>query len=136
MLTDPLILAGKVCPYCLQYTVHVSDSEVYSGGGFGGMIYLCRDCNAYVGCHARNGGIESKGRLANKELREAKIEAHRYFDNMWKRKTGISKGHARSRAYKWLTEQLNIAAEYCHVGMFDVAECKKVVEVCKPYFKA
>lgn len=78
---------------------------------------------------------ESLGRLANKELRQAKIQAHHYLDNLWQRKTGISKGHARGKAYKWLREQMKLEYKDCHIGMFDVEQCNKVVEICKPFYK-
>ncbi|MCS3299818.1 DUF3268 family zinc-finger domain-containing protein [Bacteroides uniformis] len=30
------------------------------------------------------------------------------------------------------TNQLNIPHEVCHIGMFDMEDCKRVVELCKP----
>jgi gamma-glutamyl:cysteine ligase YbdK (ATP-grasp superfamily) len=100
------------------------------------MIYLCRKCNAYVGCH-KNKPTISLGRLANAELRESKILAHEYLDNLWKRRISneITKGHARGKAYKWLAQQMGIDSKHCHIGMFDVEDCKRVVELCKPYYK-
>ena len=126
---------GKTCPYCNKATEHVPDTEVYNIS-FGGMIYLCRDCDAYVGCH-KNKPDQSLGRLANKELRQAKIEAHYYLDNLWQRRIDAetTKGHARGKAYKWLREQMNLTSAECHIGMFDVEQCKKVVEICKPFFR-
>lgn len=29
--------------------------------------------------------------------------------------------------------QIGITREQCHVGMFDVEQCKQVVEICAPY---
>lgn len=129
-----LIITGLLCPYCKSETEHVTDTEVYSGNGYGGMIYLCRPCGAYVGCHTNNPNL-AKGRLANKGLRDAKIEAHHYFDNLWKRK----KGHAnknRIAAYKWLAGEMKVIPEHCHIGMFDIDECNRVVEICKPYYQS
>jgi ABC-type transport system involved in Fe-S cluster assembly fused permease/ATPase subunit len=63
------------------------------------------------------------GRLANKELRQAKVNAHNYFDLLWK-----NGEMNRKDAYKWLAEQLKISFDKCHIGMFDVDMCKKVVE--------
>jgi hypothetical protein len=141
------IVYGKVCPYCGQNSEFV-DSETIYGKSYG-MIYLCRDCDAYVGVH--KGKNRSLGRLANKELREAKKRAHLYFDHIWKRKIqmGIadepSRKHGRNyakwrdqcrkSAYTWLSEQLNIEKQYTHIGMFDIEHCEKVVELCKPFYK-
>lgn len=74
------ILTGKICPYCGKPTEYVDSSVIY--GYSYGMIYLCRDCRAYVGVH--KGTDLALGRLANAELREAKKEAHFYFDQIAK----------------------------------------------------
>jgi len=76
---DEEIITGKKCPYCKKSTEYVDSDVVYRKSY--GMIYLCRACNAYVGVH--KGTDKAKGRLANKELRFHKKEAHRYFDNLW-----------------------------------------------------
>lgn len=128
-------LTGKVCPYCGKQTNYVDSSVIY--GRSYGMIYLCHDCDAYVGVH--KGTDMALGRLANRELRSAKKEAHFYFDKL--AKTGlINKVYKkyipnisnRNKAYKWLSEQLSIPVDICHIGMFDVADCKRVIELCKP----
>lgn len=74
------LLTGKICPYCGRSTEYVDSSVIY--GRSYGMIYLCRDCRAYVGVH--KGTDQALGRLANAELREAKKEAHFYFDQVAK----------------------------------------------------
>ena len=60
---------------------------------------------------------------------------HRYFDNMWKRKKHMSRYEARTEAYKWLSLAMRIGPEFTHIGMFDISQCKEVVEMCKPFFK-
>ena len=42
-----------------------------------------------------------------------------------------SKTKARKAAYRWLSKQLGISAKICHIGMFDVETCKRVVEICE-----
>ncbi len=125
------VYKGKICPYCGGKTEFVDSIEVYSISY--GMIYLCRPCKAWVGIHKdRN---EALGRLANSELREAKKEAHFYFDKLWSAKVekGIKKGKARGKAYAWLSEELGTKRDETHIGWFDVDMCKKVVDLCKPY---
>ena len=121
------------CPYCEEPAVFTDSAEVYGGRSYG-MIYLCRPCQAWVGVHR---GTETPlGRLANKELRRAKVAAHAAFDPLWKRKIekeGCKKHVARGAAYRWLAEQLEIDFDDCHIGMFDVETRKRVVEVCAPY---
>lgn len=118
------ILKGRICPYCHIKTEYINSIDVY--GVDYGMIYICPKCRAYVGVH--KGTNKAKGRLANEELRKRKIEAHFYFDQIYKR--GIMK---RKEAYKWLSEQLGLPYKYTHIGMFNAETCKKVVSVSKKY---
>lgn len=121
-LTDNqrLIYRGKICPYCNLPSEYVSSLEVYNTDY--GMIYLCRPCNAYVGCHA--GTDKALGRLANSVLRKWKIEAHKHFDFIWK-----SKRMRRGEAYKWLSKQIEVPLEYTHIGMLSEETLKKVCDV-------
>jgi hypothetical protein len=36
----------------------------------------------------------------------------------------------RHEAYGWLANQLGLSRDDCHIGMFDVAQCERVVRVC------
>jgi hypothetical protein len=117
------IMEGKICPYCKAESEHVNSSVIY--GTDYGMMYLCRPCDAYVGCHKKNPSV-SKGRLANKSLRKIKIEAHEYFDKIWKLKV-----MDRSEAYKWLSDVLNLPPEYTHIGMMGEKKAKDVVYFSK-----
>lgn len=123
-----------VCPYCGKLSVFMPTSEkLYRGTDFG-PAYACEPCGAWVGCH--KGTRHALGRLANAELRKAKIAAHAAFDQLWKRKMArdqIHKHAARSAGYAWLAKQLDVPTADCHIGMFDVERCRRVVEVCAPY---
>ncbi|OOG19164.1 hypothetical protein BWD42_04240 [Sphingobacterium sp. CZ-UAM] len=128
------IKSGKVCPYCHMSTELVDSSLIY--GTSYGMIYLCAKCRAWVGVH--KGTDVALGRLANDELREWKKLAHGYFDPLWKRKIekeNCSKKEARGAAYKWLSSKMSLSPEDTHIGLFDVDQCKKVVEICREYHK-
>ena len=114
------------CPYCGKRAEFVDSAEVYHGRSYG-MIYLCRPCDAYVGCHGNGKGDSPKGRLANAELRHWKIAAHNAFDPLWK--FGPFRG-LRNSAYAWLAEQMGLPKEKTHIGMFDVAECQQVIQIC------
>ena len=121
---------GKICPYCGKDSIFVDSAEVYSKSY--GMIYLCSPCKAWVGVH--KGTKNALGRLANSELREAKKEAHFFFDKLWNKKIsqGTKKGKARGNAYVWLSKELGISLGDTHIGLFDVDICKKVVGICEP----
>lgn len=125
-----------LCDYCGNPAVLCDSGRVYHGRSYG-LIWYCAQDQAWVGVHKNNKAHAPLGRLANAELRRWKQNAHAVFDPLWERairKYG-SKTKARGRAYAWLAEKLGIPLEQCHIGRFDVAQCKQVVEVCKPYAK-
>lgn len=111
------------CPYCRRKAEFV-DSKIIYGRSYG-MIYLCRNCLAYVGVH--KGTAVPLGRLANAQLRYWKKRAHDAFDPLWK--YGRFK-RCRNVAYAWLSEQMGLPIEKTHIGMFDVEDCKRVVDIC------
>lgn len=128
------VIKGQICPYCESETEYIDSAYIY--GKSYGMVYICKPCDAYVGVH--KGTDKALGRLSNKELREAKKEAHRYFDQI--ARTGLinkiytkflPKTSNRKKAYKWLALQMGIEEKYCHIGMMDIEQCNQVVEISK-----
>lgn len=129
------------CPYCgNKAEFHQSSAIVYGGRDFG-PIYLCKCypiCDSYVGCHKDS--KKPLGRLADKNLRYWKKQAHAHFDPLWQEKKinkifkkFIPDVTNRKKTYIWLSEQLGLELDRTHIGMFDVKTCKRVVELCKPY---
>lgn len=125
-----------VCDYCLGPAVLTSSTEVYGGRDYG-LIYLCRPCNAYVGVH--KGTTKPLGRLADKELRYWKQRAHAAFDPIWQARLARKRAEdpkyiramARGGRYKRLAQLLGVPREECHIGTFDVDQCKAVVAICE-----
>lgn len=115
------------CPYCNEGAVKVTGEKIYPHRKDLHFLnfWMCEPCNAYVGCH--KGTDTPLGRLADVELRAMKSKAHRAFDPIWK------EGHSpRREAYAWLAEALNISADECHIGMFDIPRCEEVIALCDP----
>lgn len=110
------------CPYCGLPPVFTSSKEIYNGRDFG-MIYLCRHCDAYVGVH--KGTTTPLGRLADNQLRILKTKAHKAFDIYW-----FVSGE-RSKAYYSLAKVLGLKREDCHIGLFDIEMCEKVILACE-----
>ena len=116
--------AGKVeCHYCNKPAVMVHGDVIYPNRSdlSSLLFWKCECCGAYVGTHKNSGGVPL-GILANADLRKAKSTAHAHFDSIW-RGGKIS----RKDAYKKLAEYLGIDKRDCHIGMFDVAMCKRVL---------
>lgn len=117
------ILKGKICPYCKKETRIVDSIRVYKKKSYG-LISMCVPCGAYVGVHKDT--IIPLGRVAKKDLREVRKEAHGYFDRIWKN------GYMdRTDSYKWLSEQLNTPFEFTHIAMFSKVTCMKVSKLSK-----
>lgn len=119
-----------ICPYCGAKAILKDATYVYphhSQAKKWGKMWVCSnypDCDSYVGCH--KGTTIPLGRLANEKLRSFKSEAHRQFDPIWK--SGLM---SRKDAYKWLSDMLHIPFDECHIGMFDVKTCQKVINLCE-----
>lgn len=115
-----------ICPYCGKVSKLVTGRVIYPTRPelHEKAFYSCKGCNAYVGCHP--GTTRPLGRLADPQLRRAKVAAHAAFDPLWE--SGRMK---RPAAYAWLAGRLGIPTEKCHVGMFDLETCRRVVELCR-----
>lgn len=116
-----------ICDYCGEPAELVTGAVMYPNRHdlSEKQIYRCVPCKAHVGCH--DGTTTPLGRLANASLRKAKQRAHDAFDPLWR---GKAKGR-RSQMYRWLAEQLGIASDDCHIGMFDEETCDRVVQICE-----
>ncbi len=115
-----------ICRYCGSPVVYTSNAEIYGKEYGTGKCYLCRNCRAFVGVHP--GTDTPLGTLANEELREWRKEAHFWFDRIWKKPTRIT---TRYNAYGYLARKMGLSREETHIGMFEIEQCKKVIEFSK-----
>lgn len=121
------------CDYCHRPAQLVTGAVIYPHrlDLLHKRFWHCEPCNAYVGCHDRNQrlgfvGDEPKGRLANAQLRRAKIAAHAAFDPIWK-----AKQLSRTAAYVWLASELGVSVANMHIGMLDMDGCNAVIAACQ-----
>ena len=114
-----------ICPYCECFAEIQLGKKVYPHRPdlAGKRFWMCEPCGAYVGCHPNS--ARPLGRLANAELRAAKMRAHSIFDPLWR-----NGSRNRTEAYQWLAGKLGIKVKHCHIGMFDIETCRKVIDVC------
>lgn len=110
------------CQYCNNKAEWVENKEIY-GRNYGNsyMIWLCRPCDAYVGCHKNT--RNSLGTLANKELREIRKKAKgrfitRFMDGDWNDKD------KKKRAYKIIR---NLFGYKFHFGSSTVEDCQRII---------
>ena len=115
-----------LCDYCGKPAELVTGKQVYPYRvDLHSLVFFrCVPCDARVGTHKRT--KKPLGRLANAELRLAKGRAHAAFDPLWK-----DGEMSRHRAYRWLAKQIGIAPDDCHIGMFDLEQCRAVVRAVR-----
>ena len=87
----------------------------------------------YNSAPGHNGGSQARPRdpatrgvkaEPGSELARARQAAHRAFDPLWQ-----SGKMTRSNAYTELARRLNLTKAECHMVLFDVATCRRVVEM-------
>jgi hypothetical protein len=114
------------CPYCGEAAQLVGGDVIYPHRPdlYALKFWHCQPCDAWTGTHANSREHKPKGRLANAELRRARIDAHAAFDPLWK--SGRMK---RTDAYEWLRERLGLERTP-HIGFMDADGCRRVVAAC------
>ncbi len=118
-------MADLICPYCGAHAVLVEGHEVYPQRPdlYDKRFWACLPCEAWVGCHPNT--TKPLGQLADDVLRMWRQRAHRAFDPLWK-----THGWGRSSAYRWLAEMLGVPGQKCHMGTFNMGQCKAVIKAC------
>jgi hypothetical protein len=90
-------------------------------------IYYCKDCRASVGCHF--GTNIPLGKMATKEIRILRKQAHEAFDVFWN--TGLM---SRSEAYLWLADKLEIEISECHISWLSKDRLIEAIFIASTYF--
>lgn len=88
-----------------------------------GPFYGCSTYPACKGSHGAHKNGIPLGTPANAATKLARIEAHEVFDTLWKRR-----GMSRWEAYRWLATELKLTPDQCHIGLFDEAQCQRVIQ--------
>ena len=119
------------CQYCSKQVETVGGDVIYPHRPdlWYKKFCLCRDCNAYVGCHGR--GNLPLGTVAKAELRALRSKCHELFDPLWK----TLRKAPRNRCYAWLRERVDVdEAPYTlrnrpiHFGSCNEEECLFIIK--------
>jgi hypothetical protein len=115
------------CPHCNGRAELVKGDFIYKQRPDLAELnfWMCKPCDAYVGCHRNGSRTVPLGRLANAEERKWRQMAHAKFDPLWR-----SGRMSRKGAYGWLANKLGIGVNECHISWFGADQCKRVVDVC------
>lgn len=139
--TDNIFRQQLCCPDCNSQAKLINGNEI---GMKGGTYYVCTNfprCGTYIKCHPKTD--VPVGTLANQLLRRYRHRAYHTFDGICQlkysrlRKKGANATiqNIRTLGYLWLSKQLGVDAQYCHIANFNIEQCKKVIEICEPYPK-
>jgi len=121
------------CPYCGAKASLRPATVVYGSNTkeMDSYLYVCDrypQCDSYVRAHKRT--KLPMGTLADGDLRNKRIQAHKAFDWLWK--SGLM---TKWQAYKWMQGKLALNDEQAHIAMFSeymcdclIAECQKAYE--------
>ena len=115
------------CQHCGRDAEWVENKEVY-GRNYGNsyMIWLCRPCDAFVGCHQNT--KQPKGRfLAKADLREARKKAHAVIDPLWQ-----SGKYKRKTVYIRLNEAFGKVVDVAATETPE--ECEEIIKTAQLIF--
>ncbi|MCI8472560.1 MAG: hypothetical protein HFE65_05595 [Clostridiales bacterium] len=115
------------CPYCGAKASLRPTRTVYGDNDkTEGYLYVCDrypKCDAYVGAHKHN--KLPMGTLANGDLRNKRIQAHKAFDWIWK--SGLM---TKWQAYKWMQGKLALPEQDAHIAKFSEYMCNQLITAC------
>lgn len=125
-MIDPVI-----CPDCGQCMILRQTSKFSYGDGTPRQFYGCSQwphCRATHGAHPDGRPLGIPG---DQPTKLARNDAHRYFDLLWK-----SGKMSRRESYRWMQRSLNLSVDQAHIGKFDIAMCRELIEVITEWFPA
>lgn len=114
---------APTCPYCGNAaTLSARAGEVVV------HLWLCRPCNASVGCC--RGSTVPLGTLANANLRAARARARDAFNLIWR-----LGGKSKKGAYMWLAAKLGIEPKVCHFDLFTDEQCERTAQLSADWMR-
>lgn len=119
------------CPYCGRNAVLRPASYVYGDKAIDEYLYVCSaypECNSYVGVH--KGTLKPKGTLANGDLRNKRIHAHKKLAKLWE--NGIM---SKKQAYRWIQDKFCLSSQQAHIGQFSEYRCDELMRECDKALK-
>lgn len=130
----PKVTSRPVCPYCNQPANLVYGSQVYGNRSPPEIarlrIWSCKGCRAHTRCHPNS--LRPMGTLAREDLRKARQEAHKALDSLWTcRPRYKERKAARQETYLWLQQAMGLTESECHIGLFNIEQCRRVIELCE-----
>ena len=119
----------KVKCHCGAQAFLRPESAVFGTKSRGGYLYVCSrypTCDSYVSVHRRN--KKPKGTLANAELRQKRIQAHKAFNVIWE--SGLME---KWQAYRWMQAIFGLNTQQAHIAKFSLYMCDELIRRCEEF---
>lgn len=121
------------CPYCGAQAVLRPAAAVFGAKNHdpGAYLYVCARyprCDAYVAAHRKS--HYPMGTLANGDLRNKRIQAHRAFNRLWE-----SGQMEKWQAYKWMQAKFGLRSGDAHIAKFSKHMCDQLIAACETFAK-
>ncbi|MDR5785130.1 MULTISPECIES: zinc-finger-containing protein [unclassified Caballeronia] len=128
------------CDYCgtPATLVHAGD-DAYPYRDDHGPLWLCADCQAWVGVFPRSTRHVPLGRHADARLRDLKAKLHAALEPLIAakvRRDGCNVFEARAKAMKWLAAEIGADAEKCSIHTLDADQCERAIAVVDRFQRA
>jgi hypothetical protein len=126
------------CDYCgAPATLARAGDERYPHRDDHGPLWICADCQAWVGVFPRSARNVPLGRLADAHLRELKSRLHAMLEPLAQakvRRDGCSIFEARAKGLKWLMQQIGAElAEKVSIHALDADQCARAILVIEQF---
>lgn len=122
------------CPECGAPMILRKTERFKWANGLARLFYGCSRYPQCVACHGAHPDGTPLGIPGDGPTKAARIEAHEWLGKVQESR-GWRPGKRDSGTYFWLGRKLGIAEEQirdkCHISMFDVPTCARVVQICK-----
>lgn len=117
------------CPYCGAPAVCRPASMIHGKNTWhkGTHLYVCSrwpECDSYVTAHKAN--LQPMGSLANKNLRNKRIQAHQALEEFRQNRRMETWG-----IYIWIQTKLQLSPDQAHIGMFTEEMCDLLITICQ-----
>lgn len=118
-----------VCNYCRGDAELVDKCE-----GYGGKVWLCRPCRAWVPASSISPTSSPLGTLAKPHLRGKRTHALRelaYLRKFVAAKNGWRTREATNPVRSWLALEMRISEAECNIYAFDEVKTQIVIDICR-----
>jgi hypothetical protein len=128
------------CDYCGNPAVLArAGDDAYPYRDDHGPLWLCQNCEAWIGVFPRSTRNVPLGRLAHARLRELKAKLHAALEPLVAakvRRDGCNVFEARAKAMKWLAGEIGADFEKCSIHTLDADQCERAIAVVDEFQRA